>query len=160
MGDDPAARNWTVRVRQLPALTRPLWRSFLATALMLSALGAFPLCESVFVAAPAHAQGNEPKRLLIAIKQRKVEPDLRVIRALQGDTLEIAITTDEPAELHLHGYDVSLSVEPGRPAAIHLVAKIAGRFSLEAHRFGAPGASADPRRQKEVTLLYLEIYPR
>jgi hypothetical protein len=160
MGDDPATRKWTARGRQLRALTRPLRRSFLASAFMLSVLGAFPLCESVFVAAPAHAQGNEPKRFSIVIKQRQVEPDLRVIRALQGDTLEITITTDEPAELHLHGYDVLLSVEPGKPAAIHLVAKIAGRFSLEAHRFGAPGAGIDPRRQKEVTLLYLEIYPR
>jgi len=160
MGDDPAALKSTIRVGQLTALTRPLWCAFLATVLMLGVFSAFPASESVSIVAPVQAQDNEPKRLSVDIKQRKVEPDMRVIRALQGETLEITITTDETAELHLHGYDVLLSVEPGRPAVIHLVAKIAGRFSLEAHRFGAPGAGANPRGQKEVTLLYLEIYPR
>jgi hypothetical protein len=127
---------------------------------MLWALGATPFCATAFDAAPACAQGMEPKRFSAIIKQRQVEPAMRVIRALQGDAVEITITSDEAAELHLHGYDILISLEPGKPTVVKFAAKIAGRFSLEAHRFGASGAPADPRRQREVTLLYLEVYPR
>ena len=136
------------------------WRLAAAIAAIPYFFGALPAGAPSFLAAAAQAQSRETQRFSIAIRQRQVEPAMRVIRAQQDDTVEITITSDEAAELHLHGYDIVLTLEPGKPATINLVAKIAGRFSLEAHRFGAPGAAADTRRQREVTLLYLEIYPR
>lgn len=126
-------------------------------AVLLIVLGAF---HPEFITAAAQAQSRAPQRFSVVIQQRQVAPAMRVIRAQQDDAVEITVTSDETAELHLHGYDIMLTVEPGKPAVISLVAKIAGRFSLEAHRFGAPGTAADSRRQREVTLLYLEIYPR
>jgi hypothetical protein len=68
-------------------------------------------------------------------------------------------TIDEPAELHLHGYDIYLNVEPGTPAVLRVDAKIAGRYALESHRLGS--VAAEPRGAHDhLVLLHLSIYPR
>lgn len=100
------------------------------------------------------AKAAEPVRFSIAIKNRKV--DAKRIRAKQGDVLELTFTSDEPAELHLHGYDKLVTVAPNAPAVLRLDAKIAGRFPIEAHKFGTGSQS----KGGHATLLYLEVYPR
>jgi hypothetical protein len=100
------------------------------------------------------AKTAEPVRFSIAIKNRKV--DAKRIRAKQGDVLELTFTSDEPAELHLHGYDKLVTVAPNAPAVLRLDAKIAGRFPIEAHKFGTGSQS----KGGHVALLYLEVYPR
>jgi hypothetical protein len=100
------------------------------------------------------AKTAEPVRFSIAIKNRKV--DAKRIRAKQGDVLELTFTSDEPAELHLHGYDKLVTVAPNVPAVLRLDAKIAGRFPIEAHKFGSSTGS----KGGHVALLYLEVYPR
>jgi len=107
---------------------------------------------------PAVAQGTPPRQFAIAIKQRKVEAAENVIRVSQGDMVEIVLTGDEAAELHLHGYDLKLDLEPNVPGTIRFTAKIAGRFPLEAHRFGT--ASASGRHRSAGPLLYVEVHPR
>jgi len=100
----------------------------------------------------------ETSRFSIAIQGRKVDPPQKTIRATQGTTLELEFTADEMVELHLHGYDQLLTVQPGSVAVMRLDAKIAGRFAIEGHRFGS-GAGGG-RSRSHVVLLYLEIYPR
>ena len=103
------------------------------------------------------AVAAEPVRASVAIKNRKVDADRKTIRVIQGDAVELTFTSDEAAELHLHGYDRTLEVAPGRRAVLTIDAKIAGRFSIEAHRFGA---GAPGGRKHHVVLLYLEVHPR
>jgi hypothetical protein len=105
----------------------------------------------LFVLGPALSA--EP-RFSIAIKGRKVDAAQSTIRIAQGTTLELAFTADETVELHLHGYDRLLTVEPGTVAVLRLDARIAGRFAIEGHRFGG----GQPRRH--IVLLYLEVHPR
>ncbi len=102
------------------------------------------------------AKAAEPVRFSIAIKNRKVDAAQKRIRAKQGDVLELTFTSDEPAELHLHGYNKLVTVAPNAPAVLRLDAKIAGRFPIEAHKFGSSAGS----KGGHVTLLYLEVYPR
>lgn len=111
-------------------------------------------------AAVAAPDSGATQRFSVAINQRRVEAAMRVLRVSQGDTVEITIASDEEAELHLHGYDILVSLEPGKPAILRFEAKFAGRFAIEAHRFGPPGGRGDARRQREIILLYLEVYPR
>ncbi len=80
----------------------------------------------------------------------------RTIRVSQGQTVELAFTADEMAEVHLHGYDQLLTVQPGSPAVMRVQAKTAGRFAIEAHRFGSDSG----RSRRHVVLLYLEVHPR
>jgi hypothetical protein len=100
----------------------------------------------------------EAERFSIMIRGRSVEGPQRTIRATQGTMLELAFAADETVELHLHGYDRYLTVQPGGEAVMRLDAKLAGRFPIEAHRFGG-SAGGSPSRG-HVVLLYLEIHPR
>jgi hypothetical protein len=51
----------------------------------------------------------------------------------QGDTVALRVSTDEPTELHVHGYDLEQEVEPGREAEIDFEADLTGRFEIEDH---------------------------
>jgi len=106
----------------------------------------------------SQASSAEAERFSIVIRGRSVEGPQRTIRATQGTMLEIAFAADETVELHLHGYDRHLTVQPGGEAVMRLDAKLAGRFPIEAHRFGG-SAGGSPSRG-HVVLLYLEIHPR
>jgi hypothetical protein len=118
------------------------------------------LCSNMspVLISPAVAQSAQPRQFAITIKQRKVEAAANVIRASQGDTVEIVLTSDEAAEVHLHGYDLLLALAPNVPATMRFTAKISGRFPLEVHRFGA--ASSSQRHRGAGPLLYVEVLPR
>jgi hypothetical protein len=107
---------------------------------------------------PSQVSSAEAERFSIVIRGRSVEGPQRTIRATQGTMLELAFAADETVELHLHGYDRHLTVQPGGEAVMRLDAKLAGRFPIEAHRFGG-SAGGSPSRG-HVVLLYLEIHPR
>ncbi|MGH8496562.1 MAG: hypothetical protein ACREVN_10560 [Gammaproteobacteria bacterium] len=94
---------------------------------------------------------DDIQRIEIAIEQRAVADDARVVRVTQGDRLELVWTTDETVQLHLHGYDIELEVTPDVPAVMSLTAHATGRFPVTSHGFGG-GHGHD-------TLLYLEVYP-
>jgi hypothetical protein len=100
----------------------------------------------------------EPAQFSIAIQSRKVDPTQRTIRATQGQTLDLKFTADEMVELHLHGYDRLLIVEPGAVAVMRLHANTAGRFAIEGRRFG--GGASGSRSRRHVVLLYLEVHPQ
>jgi hypothetical protein len=103
-----------------------------------------------------NARAAELQRFAITIKNRKVEPAQRLIRVTRGDALELEFSTDEAAELHLHGYDKLIEVAPAAPAVLRVDATIAGRFSIEAHGF----ASDKSGQRRHIVLLYLEVHPR
>jgi hypothetical protein len=81
-----------------------------------------------------------------------------VIRVTEGDSVELVLTSDEPAELHLHGYDILLSLMPNEPRKIAFKANVGGRFPLEAHRYGTGGDVS--RHRGGGPLLYVEVLPR
>jgi len=49
----------------------------------------------------------------------------------EGEHLRLTITSDEPLEFHLHGYDLETEVEPNEPAELSFDAAITGRFEIE-----------------------------
>jgi len=131
--------------------------------MFLSLLGLFTGVVLLAGAAMTQAQpapSVEPARYSIVIKNRKVDPPLERIRVAQGDVLELAFTSDERAELHLHGYDKLVTVVPGAPAMLRLDAKIAGRFAIEAHNFAGSAEGQRASARSRGVLLYLEVYPR
>ena len=50
-----------------------------------------------------------------------------------GDTARIAVTSDAPGEIHLHGYDRVAQVGPGRVTRLRFRADLEGIFELELH---------------------------
>ena len=89
----------------------------------------------------------------LRIAQRRVPPAQRVLRATEGERVELRWIADEPLVLHLHGYDIETRVAPGKPAVTTFAARMTGRFPLEVHGEGGP-------RQRHGALLHVEIHPR
>ncbi len=46
------------------------------------------------------------------------------------------MTSEEPVEVHVHGYDLEEEVEPGEPAILAFEADVTGRFEIEDHDTG------------------------
>jgi hypothetical protein len=109
------------------------------------------------LAQPAIAGEQSPRSAVRAfelrIAQRRVPPAQRVLRANEGERVELHWSADEPLVLHLHGYDVETRVAPGRPAVTAFAARLTGRFPVEIHGEGGP-------RQRRGALLHVEIHPR
>jgi FtsP/CotA-like multicopper oxidase with cupredoxin domain len=131
-----------------------------STALLLAAtilaLTASALIRDI--APPATAQAATAKQFSFGIKQRKLDAANNTVRVVKGDTVELVFTGDEPAELHLHGYDIKLDLKANEPGKIQFTAMIAGRFPLEVHRFGT-GTNAG-RSHITGPLLYVEVLPQ
>lgn len=102
-----------------------------------------------FIPATGQAESKLRRRIALDIRKRAVVAARnRTIRVNEGDDVRIDWTTDETADLHLHGYDIQTRVAPGRTASMTFRAHTAGRFPVSAHNFG------------HRMLLYLEVYPR
>ena len=74
----------------------------------------------------------------------KPQGGVRRERIDSGETVVLRVISDVADEVHLHGYDKSADVAPGKPAQIRFTADIPGVFEVE----------LEQRRQK---LLDLEV---
>lgn len=73
----------------------------------------------------------EPTVVRLEDGQRVAGP--AVIKARQGETLNIRFYSDSDAELHLHGYDIHLELRADAGVLLSFVAEHAGRFEYELH---------------------------
>jgi hypothetical protein len=65
----------------------------------------------------------------------------------QGERVRLTIESNANDELHLHGYDLKLSIKAGEPATLEFAASRSGRFGLELHK-------------RHAELGALEVYPQ
>ena len=122
----------------------------------------------------------------LSIQKRSVAVSGGAIRVFQGQQVEMRLQADEGVTVHLHGYDISASLEPGIPVVWNFRAHATGRFAIEAHDFGDTLAATpshgnhgeEPHEHSnhsgvdsthgesssgeatEKTLLYFEVHPR
>ena len=61
----------------------------------------------------------------------KPQGGVRRERLKRGDTVVLRVVADVTDEVHLHGYDLSANVAPGKPAQIRFTADITGVFEVE-----------------------------
>jgi hypothetical protein len=61
----------------------------------------------------------------------KVETANRRVRVDRGQKVRIRVQADRDEEVHVHGYDLSGVVAPGKPAVIEFTADAAGVFEVE-----------------------------
>lgn len=69
-----------------------------------------------------------------------------VITVKQNETVKLRVTADTKDELHLHGYDKKLELEPGKTVEVTFLADMSGSFEAELHESEAP-------------VFVLEVYP-
>lgn len=72
----------------------------------------------------------------------------------QGESVRLTWHSDEAVQLHLHGYDIELNLQPGQPGVMDFTARATGRFPVTSHGFGASHGGGHHQG-----LLYFEVHP-
>jgi hypothetical protein len=91
----------------------------------------------------------------LRIERGQVQQAMRRIRVKQGDEVKLRWSTDRRTMLHLHGYDIEMTVEPGSVAEMAFTARATGRFPVSVHKPKAGGGHThDP------PLTHVEVHPR
>jgi hypothetical protein len=122
-------------------------------ARIVAAVIALGACLALPVVAGAESPQAAPRTFELRIAQRRVPPAQRVLRATEGERVELRWSADEPLVLHLHGYDIETRVAPGKPAVTAFAARLTGRFPVAIHGEGGS-------KHRHSALLHVEIHPR
>ena len=93
------------------------------------------------------AEGDDKQVISVEFKGGKVISGPQVVKLKRDDEVTLNVLSDRADELHLHGYDLHLTLQPNQTATLKFVARRTGRFSFELHKDG-------------VELGVLEIYPK
>jgi len=62
-----------------------------------------------------------------------VEPNGEKVEVERGQRVKVSATSDVAESLHVHGYDRSLNVVPGKSATLTFTADQGGVFEIETH---------------------------
>jgi hypothetical protein len=79
------------------------------------------------------AKPQKPKPEIPTIEVKGGEPvgGVQELSFEAGGTIEFRVTSDAPAEVHFHGYDVSMDVSPDKPVTFDVPADSEGVFEVE-----------------------------
>ena len=96
------------------------------------------------------AQSSSPqtRRFELRIENGEISNGSKPIQIQRDDSVEIDWSTDQRVIVHLHGYDILVTVDPGQTQKMTFVANATGRFPIELHG------------QQHRVLVYLEVHPR
>ena len=121
-----------------------------AIAILAAALPAFLTSCNHAAADPAPVQIEMP------IAKDRLPPNLRRIKVRQGDQVRLLWSADEAMTVHLEGYEIVVTVLPGKPATMAFEAKITGRFPVHAHALTGSGGHGHGHR----ALAHIEVHPK
>jgi hypothetical protein len=79
------------------------------------------------------ARPAEPAEPTIAVRGGAISGDPKALEFSGGERVRFRVTSDEPVEVHVHGYDVEEAAAPGRPAEFSFAPKIQGAYDIELH---------------------------
>jgi FtsP/CotA-like multicopper oxidase with cupredoxin domain len=82
-------------------------------------------------AAATTTAGFAGKLIQVRVAGGKVETAERRVTVAKGDRVRIQVESDVAEEVHVHGYDLSEDVGPGKPATIEFTANLPGVWEVE-----------------------------
>ena len=77
-----------------------------------------------------------PRVETIRIRGGKPAGGAKTLRYERGDTIRLRFTSDEPGEVHIHGFDNEFEVGPGGARLVNFKANLEGIFEIEDHESG------------------------
>ena len=79
-----------------------------------------------------------PKAVQVVVRVRGGKPVDGIVRAQarKGDPVVVTVGSDVSDEVHIHGYDLTGDVAPGKPVRIRFDATLTGRFEIELENRG------------------------
>lgn len=86
---------------------------------------------------PTEPQPERPEVPTVRIRDAEPVGGPLELKVRSGGQIRLRVIADAADELHLHGYDEYLQLEPGEPATLRVPATIEGLFELESHSTGA-----------------------
>jgi FtsP/CotA-like multicopper oxidase with cupredoxin domain len=75
--------------------------------------------------------GFAGKLIEVRVAGGKVETAQRRVRVSRGDRVRIQVQSDQADEVHVHGFDLSEEVGPGKPATVEFTANLPGVWEVE-----------------------------
>ena len=103
--------------------------------------------DSVGQAAPQAPPIEDVFTVKYELREGSLVAGPKRVSVVQGAAIRIVAVSDAADELHLHGYDLTLDLQPDVPAELRFVAEHSGRFELELHH-------------NHLTLGAIEVQPR
>lgn len=94
---------------------------------------------------PEPARPKPPPVERITVRGGQPVSGVKKISIRSGRTLRLNVTADAAEEVHIHGYDISGEVGPGRTAKFKFKADAEGVFEIELENSAVPIASLEVR---------------
>lgn len=123
-----------------------------ATVLMLA--GSYVVIRDFAAADTASAVGDRSYRLAIGARTQDIES--RVLKARQGDHVELLVTSALPAELYVHGLEIDAVLEPGKETPVAFTAEHSGRFYVHLHNAVCSQGEETVEAHLEVAVIEVE----
>ena len=73
------------------------------------------------------------RRIVIVVDQGRPRGGIKRPKLERGEKVVLVVRADVGEEIHVHGYELTRAVTPGRAARIPITARLAGRFEVELH---------------------------
>jgi len=75
--------------------------------------------------------GFAGKLIQVRVAGGKVETAERRVTVSRGDRVRVQVESDQADEVHVHGFDLSKQVGPGKPATVEFTANLPGVWEVE-----------------------------
>tara|TARA_Y100000590_G_scaffold298669_1_gene336687 strand:+ start:6198 stop:6962 length:765 start_codon:yes stop_codon:yes gene_type:complete len=90
-------------------------------------------CIPILIVGCSDDEQPESLQFSIKIQDGKLVSGSETFKAKQGDTVSFNIESDKDGTIHLHGYDIKVSVDPIKSSDMMLVADSTGSFKIAMH---------------------------
>jgi hypothetical protein len=95
---------------------------------------------------PARAERpRRPAETRVRVRSNQPVGGVKRVVVREGQTVRFTVTADRTEEVHVHGYDLSRPVGPGRPARFRFPATLEGIFEVELEGAGVPVVELEVR---------------
>ena len=85
---------------------------------------------------PGNNEQGAGSRIQIAVAEGEPVDGVTRIEVSKGDRVRFTVTSDQPGEVHVHGFDITKPVTPEQAAKFNFVAKFEGIFEVAVHLGG------------------------
>ena len=80
---------------------------------------------------PTGGPTDDAVEVPLEVREGRVSPPTHRVKIMAGQTVRLLVTSDTADEVHVHGYNQKVEVQPGIQAVVEFVADQSGVFEVE-----------------------------
>jgi hypothetical protein len=85
---------------------------------------------------PAEEPTDDAVEVPLEVREGRVSPPTHRVKIAAGQIVRLLVISDTADEVHVHGYDRKVEVQPGSEAVVEFVADQSGLFEVELEEAG------------------------